>query len=513
MLLHCPLLPPIFWLCCVRPLADPHLSLTQDPPTIRSELKKEPKSLPDLLWKILQTYRLIRDPMQELQSRFENSQEIELPPTNFAHGVARTLHALLTSEHSTRETKVIFVRCETHVVDVAYQADEGLLYVHEKWLHSPDACHGVLDLADVQPSAFISQQIVGELYRRAVRIIFQQIKGTQLTPSLGQLLNLSHQKLHQMPRMIQVTPTADGEIVVSFYTGHSLVFIELYGSQVHYLVVLHGAGCTTGIEDLVYVVSHDVCECPRKAVTLSSRTAIFRDVGKGPWVPMIAKMPEDSASAEHQGSQFTPKGQDGALVGIPPQVISSSDLNAACGGVVAHATTNKASLPTPPVATDQATELKANKLDTTIPLLTSGDCNLGAPMNDVVEMTGIDKSSLSEPFLPTTTKAPVEGLVDMAPPPITVTVDGESQTLSGNSHADEVNGTGDSASISSAQAVNLVESASVETFLASKRPGREVRAAGNGPSSCTDRADDHGQVDRRDNSSELKVRNTRVSTM
>lgn len=82
----------------MRPLADPHLSLTQDPPTIRSELKKEPKSLPDLLWKILQTYRLIRDPMQELQSRFENSQEIELPPTNFAHGVARTLHALLTSE-------------------------------------------------------------------------------------------------------------------------------------------------------------------------------------------------------------------------------------------------------------------------------------------------------------------------------------------------------------------------------------------------------------------------------
>ena len=134
-------------------------------------------------------------------------------------------------------------------------------------------------------------------------------------------------------------------------------------------------------------------------------------------------------------------------------------------------------------------------------------------MNDVVEMTGIDKSSLSEPFLPTTTKAPVEGLVDMAPPPITVTVDGESQTLSGNSHADEVNRTGDSASISSAQAVNLVESASVETFLTSKRPGREVQAAGNGSSSCTDRADDHRQVDRRDNSSKLKVRNTRVSTM
>lgn len=446
--------------------------------------------------------------MQELQSRFENSQEIELPPTNFANGLARTLRALLALEHSTRKTKVKFVRCETHVVDVAYQADKDLLYIHEKWLCSPGSRHGVPDLAEAQPGAFISQEIVEELYHRAVRIIFRQTKGTQLTPSLGQLLPLSHQKLHQMPRMIQVTPMADGETVtVSFHTGHSLVFIELYGSLTHYLVVLHGARCTTEMADLVYDVSRDVCECSRQAVPLSSRTVVFRDVGEGPWVPMIAKMPEDSALAENQGPPL--KAQDGALVGIPPQVAFPSDIGVACEGVVAHA--SEVSLPVPPVATDQATELTAMKSVTAIPPVTTDRGSLGAPADEAVKMASIDESSPSDSFLPTT-QTPAEEPTAMAPPPITVTADCENQMVSGDSHADGVNGPNDPVPVSSAHAAKLVQSSSAEAFAAPERPGREVRAAGDGSSLCADKFQDQVRVAPRDNSSELKVRKARVLT-
>ena len=446
--------------------------------------------------------------MQELQSRFENSQEIELPPTNFANGLARTLRALLTLEHSTRRTKVKFVHCETHVVDVAYQADKDLLYIHEKWLRSPGSPHGIPDLAEAQPGAFISQEIVEELYHRTMRIIFRQTKGTQLTPSLGQLLLLSRQRLHQMPRMIQVTPMADGETVtVSFHTGHSLVFIELYGSLTHYLVVLHGARCTTEMADLVYDVSRDVCKCPRQAVPLSSRTVAFREVGEGPWVPMIAKMPEDSALAENQGPPL--KAQDGALIGIPPQVAFPSDIGVACESVVALA--SEVSLPVPPVATDQATELTAMESVTAIPPVTSDRGSIGAPADEAVIMASIDESSPSDSFLPTT-QTPAEEPAAMVPPPITVTADCENQMVSGDSHVDRVNGPDDPAPVSSAHAANLVQSSSVDAFAASERPGREVRATGDGSNLCADQFQDQVRVVPRDNSSELKVREAKVLT-
>lgn len=478
---------------------------------IWSELKKEPKPLPELLWTVLRRYRLVREPMEELQSCFANSQEVKPPCTTFADGVTRTLHALLALDPSTRETKVIFVRCATHVVDVGYQADRDLLFVHEKWLRAPDSHQTVPDPAKVQPNAFISHNLVEDLYRRAVTIICQQTKGTQSTANPREVLPLSHQRLRQMPRKIQVTSVEDRKMVtVSFYTGHSLVFVDLYGSQVFYLVTLHGKGCMTEMEKLVYDASRDVCKCPRQAVRLSSRTAVFRDVGKGPWIPMVAKMPDDSSPVEPHVPSSCLKAQDGALVGIPQQETLSTEPNPAGRGVVLHTEGREADLSTPPPATGQATELAAAMPVTVTPPVASDEAGDVIETVNLSGYSGQNRSSLSEPF-PPTIQSPAKRPIDTALPSITVADNYGDYPIpdchkTGEDYADDVNGTDDPASPWSLQAANLVESDSTVASASSRQSGWEVQAAGNGLRTCIDEDSNQGHAIPPGDSSGSKVR-------
>ncbi|KAL4862107.1 hypothetical protein BDV12DRAFT_203355 [Aspergillus spectabilis] len=294
---------------------------------IRTELKKQPRPLPEVLWRICRQFGLIREPMEELQHQFQNSKEVELPDTKFAYSLVRTLCALLTLNPRTATIRVVFVHCDLHTVDLAYSAEENMLYVHEKWLWLPtpfnlEEPEGSLHMGQ---DAFICQHVVKEIYRRTLAIVFSQNSGLRLPHDLGPLLETSYQKLRQMPRMIEASVVEeDTALRISFYTGHSHAFVALNGSRVHYLVALHKAGCSNIVADLVYRRDHDVCDCPRATVPLSSRAVIFRNLDNGPWIPMVVKRVSHDDAAEDQGAL---KAQDGALIGLSSQVNSPSHRN------------------------------------------------------------------------------------------------------------------------------------------------------------------------------------------
>ncbi|KAI9041054.1 uncharacterized protein KD926_007471 [Aspergillus affinis] len=302
----------------------------EDRPVIRSELKKESRPLPDSLWSIFRTYRLVRKPFEELQRRLENSDVVAVPVTAFAHGMVRTLHALLALDSLTRQTMVVFVRCTNDSVDMAYQTEGERLYVHEKWLHAQDDYgSGPKDSIPHQSGsdAVTSHTVAKELFDRAVTLIGRQTRGPHSDQSLQLLRRLAYRRLHEMPCMIQMhtTDEATKTARVSFYTGHSLVFTELYGALVSYLVVLHGPHCVHQSVDLVYDSSRDVCRCPRQVVPLGTRTAVFKDLDPGPWTPTVIIMPAHNSpiipTREH-GFEPVPKAEDGALVGTSALPVS-----------------------------------------------------------------------------------------------------------------------------------------------------------------------------------------------
>ncbi|KAE8334372.1 hypothetical protein BDV24DRAFT_156900 [Aspergillus arachidicola] len=218
---------------------------------------------------------------------------------------------------------------------MAYRMEANALYIHEKWLHVRGADGPATE------GAIRSER---DLYRRAVTLIVHKTDGPRTSQTIQPLLQAAHWKLHEMPRRIEVYAAADDgtrATQVSFYTGHSLLFTKLCGTQVSYLVVLHGPNCVAqSVDHLLYDPSRDCCLCPRQVVPLSMRRAVFEDPGHGPWVPMVVKMSVRDGLVGAMSSPggyhwpLLPKAQDGALVAIAPPSHSPSSETAAPRGTV-----------------------------------------------------------------------------------------------------------------------------------------------------------------------------------
>ncbi|KAH2164954.1 hypothetical protein KXV74_006386, partial [Aspergillus fumigatus] len=293
-----------------------------DHPIIQSELKKEPRTLPDALWKIFRKYGLVRYPKEELYKILQTSETVGLPETVFAYSVAHTLRALLRLDPRTENTNIVFVRCVSDVVDMAYRAERDTLYIHEKWLWPHTTCQGAEQLAIPEPDVFVWQHTVEDLYHRLLAIILNQSEGRRAGQNTRHLLRLAHQKLHYMPRNIQVTAEDEGSLTVSFYTGHSLLYVEQYGAYVHYLIVLHRPDCEVRTNILTYDSTNDTCACPRKAVSLASRTARFSGLDGVTWTPTVVRMQGRDNIAKDGSSASTLKAMDGELIGIAPGAVS-----------------------------------------------------------------------------------------------------------------------------------------------------------------------------------------------
>jgi hypothetical protein len=129
--------------------------------------------------------------MEELYSQFRHSQEVDLPDTTFGQGVACTLRALLMLYPSIVGVCIMFVCCDAHTIDLAYQAEEDVLYVYEKWLHTPAPDPPALPLSierTIMVNIFACQHVVEELYRRALTMVFGQPDRMWLGLSIWQLL-------------------------------------------------------------------------------------------------------------------------------------------------------------------------------------------------------------------------------------------------------------------------------------------------------------------------------------
>jgi hypothetical protein len=87
-------------------------------------------------------------------------------------------------------------------------------------------------------------------------------------------------------------------LMVSFYTGHSLAYVNFHGAQSCYLVILHMAGCLLAKDNLVYSGRDDVYNCPWQSVSLLSRMVVFGNLGLGPWIPAVAKIYDSSSPLE-----------------------------------------------------------------------------------------------------------------------------------------------------------------------------------------------------------------------
>ncbi|KAL4984992.1 hypothetical protein BDW68DRAFT_180176 [Aspergillus falconensis] len=267
------------------------------------------------------------------------------------------LRALLMLHLSTAGIHVVFVRCDAHTVDLAYQADEDVLYVHEKWLHTPAPDPPALPASIERTTTvdvFACQHVVEELYHRALTMVFSQPDGMRPGPSIWQLLQVAQQKLHQTACIVQASRTeVTRTLNVSFYTGHSLAYVDLYGAHSRYLVILHAVGCLSAKDNLAYSESDDVCNCPQQSISLLSRTVVFNNLGPGPWTPAVAKMRDSSSPLEEQPAHPSMKAQDGALVGVPPPVIMPLGWdNALVAGEDSSAT-----LECEPIVSDSMTEV------------------------------------------------------------------------------------------------------------------------------------------------------------
>ncbi|KAI2839629.1 hypothetical protein CBS11350_7460 [Aspergillus niger] len=293
-----------------------------DYPIIRSELRKEPGTLPDSLWKIFRKYGLVRYPKEELYKLLQTSETVGLLETVFAYSVAHTLRALLRLDPRTEKTSISFVRCVSDAVDMAYRAEQDTLYIHEKWLWPHTTCQGAEQLAVPEPDVFVWQHTVEVLYHRLLAVILNESEGRRAGQNARHLLRLAHHKLHFMPRNIQVALKDEKSLTVSFYTGHSLLFVEQYGVYVHYLVILHRPNCEVRTNNLIYNSTKDTCACPRKAVSLASRTARFSGLNSGTWTPTVVRMRGRDNIAQDGSSASGLKALDGELIGIPPGAVS-----------------------------------------------------------------------------------------------------------------------------------------------------------------------------------------------
>lgn len=166
------------------------------------------------------------------------------------------------------------------MVDIAYQAERDTLYIHEKWLWPHTTYQGAEQLAIPKPDIFVWQHTVEDLYHQLLAIILNQSEGRRAGQNTRHLLRLAHQKLHYMPRNIQVTVKDEGSLTMSFYTGHSLLYVEQYGACVHYLIVIHQPDCEVRTNILTYDSTNNTCTCPQKAISLASQTARFSGLNR-----------------------------------------------------------------------------------------------------------------------------------------------------------------------------------------------------------------------------------------
>jgi hypothetical protein len=187
---------------------------------IRDILKKEPTRLPAALWDILRSASPIRTPEEEQIHRFKNSELCAHPGTYYARTVQIALQACMAVFPQWKHVNVQFVRSESIPLNVFYDPQQGILKVHQKWLHF-DPTHEKTLYRDFIPSKISDQQgfffcnhIIEELLKLALPSLLGPSFRSRAVENA--ILRKIRNILRYMPHSIKVMQTAMvGSLVVT----------------------------------------------------------------------------------------------------------------------------------------------------------------------------------------------------------------------------------------------------------------------------------------------------------
>ncbi|EED22713.1 conserved hypothetical protein [Talaromyces stipitatus ATCC 10500] len=140
--------------------------------TIKEGLKKEPISLPDILWNMLRANSLLRTANEEQFYSFKKAKICKVPETLFAKNVERGLKASMALWKVIE--KIEFVESRNVNVEMVFDPGENSLKVHNQWLdygamHTKYRCRSI-----VPKDSFVCDHIVEELVRGVMGVIFKK---------------------------------------------------------------------------------------------------------------------------------------------------------------------------------------------------------------------------------------------------------------------------------------------------------------------------------------------------
>ncbi|KAF9876159.1 hypothetical protein CkaCkLH20_06102 [Colletotrichum karsti] len=257
---------------------------------ITNDIKKQPRKLPNRLWKVLRRFSLARTPEEQRLHLFESSSPIPPISSPFAAGVERMLRTVLSMDPRLRSVTPVFVNGGNIGINLHYKKEQKALLIHRKWLdfgkaHENSACEfsKLTTLEGGQEaSAFACDHVVEDLFELAVN----DLRGhLQISPMEAiDLRREARERLHQTPRDVQIANYSGGNALQVTWIGTSSgVASKYYEDRIFCIVALHAmSSCENRREELVkstnVAASEASCRCEHRKVGLSESSATFHDL-------------------------------------------------------------------------------------------------------------------------------------------------------------------------------------------------------------------------------------------
>ncbi|KAJ5742665.1 uncharacterized protein N7511_011236 [Penicillium nucicola] len=250
---------------------------------IRETTGKTPTRLPKALWNLLRSGSGIRTIEEEQVELFKDAEICALPESTFAKTTAWALKACLALLKTTSHIKVFYVKGLTRRLDVLYNAEQGALKIHHRWLdfdatHHDASCRKWFPAAINEKHApFFCSHIVEEILCLSISSMFKPSPTLRMT-EMRYMRHISR-LLRVMPHSIKLTPHSGG-LLVTWEDNEAESFRKLGGGPL-YRVVLHAEECFIDRSELLYLkivpsgMEFASCGCRQQIVVQARRWCVF----------------------------------------------------------------------------------------------------------------------------------------------------------------------------------------------------------------------------------------------
>jgi len=264
---------------------------------VRQHLKRTPEPLPGRLWHLLHHHGHSRCFRAERASRFRGCHAVSVPPSHYARNVDRALRASLQLYHQTASIRLLYVDVDDRDVDLAFDSEGRILYVHAKWLylhssHRVSDCTALRSMAGQHPESFFCDHVADELYQSAIQIITHELEEVRATVLELPPRAISHtrDRTRQMPRGVRATPADRGVgIVVTWTDGVSRQVSCLPDEERWCRVTLHHQASCDALTALLLHETEPLCSCATTLVSADAGSVTFLGLDPERWYfPMVS---------------------------------------------------------------------------------------------------------------------------------------------------------------------------------------------------------------------------------